>query len=248
MQQWFYGIRLYIAMATVLVTGQVYWWTTSVYGDSSLAAIRLQEIYAWIALGLLLLALSIAPLCSVIKKLPGKPLLRDARRMLGLSAAWFASLHVGITYIDQFKAANPFSLPVIYQWTFFIGLVALIILLALAFTSFNAAFRKLGVWWFRLHRLVYLAVLLVLLHAFAIGVHATTAPFIGTLAVVVALLFAAHFYLSVGPGRNPTILRSITLCYGLVATVAVFAYGISQGTAEPPLNQSNKGVQYESVR
>ena len=30
------------AMATLLVTAQVYWWTSSVYGDSSLAAIRLQ--------------------------------------------------------------------------------------------------------------------------------------------------------------------------------------------------------------
>ncbi len=239
-KNWFHGIRIYVALATVLLTLEVIWWTNSVYGESGVAAIRLQEIYAWISLGLLLVTLSIGPLCKLVPKLPGKSLLRDARRMLGVSAAWFASLHVGIAYIDQFKAANPFNLPTTYQLAFALGAVALIILSAMVVTSFDGAFRKMGIWWFRLHRLVYLAILLILFHAFNIGVHATTAPFIITLAVAVGLLFAAQFYISFGPGGQVTTLGSIVLCYGFLLTVGVFAYGFSQSLQE---NNTN-GVEY----
>lgn len=244
--QWPKGVRLYIALASVLVTIEANWWVHSVYGNSSTAAIRLQEIFAWTSLGLILATLAIGPLCKILPTLPGKSILRDARRMLGISAAWFACWHVGISYIYQFQLANPFNLPIIYQRAFAVGLVALLILIALAATSFDAAFRKLGIWWFRLHRLIYLSVLLILFHAFNIGVHATSWPFIGSLTVVVGLLFAAHMYLSFGPGREPTILRSIVLCYGLLVTVGVFAYGYSQHLGFQEVEGASSGGQYES--
>lgn len=244
LKNWLHGIRIYIAFATALLTLLVLWWTNSVYGGSSLAAIRLQEIYAWISLGLLLVTVGIGPVCKLVPKLPGKALLRDARRIFGISAAWFASLHVGIAYIDQFKAINPFNLPSSYQLAFSFGAVALLILLAMAFTSFNAAFRTMGIWWFRLHRLVYLAILLILFHAFNIGVHATTAPFILALTVAVGLLFAAHFYIAFGPGARATTLQSIILCYGFLLTVGIFAYGFSQGLQERATDDNTNGVEY----
>lgn len=246
MSQWPKGIRFYVALASVIVTAETYWWVQSVYGNSSTGAIRLQEIFAWIALGLILTTLAIGPLCKVLPEIPGKHILRDSRRMLGISAAWFAAWHVGVSYIDQFQAANPLHLPGIYQRAFAVGLIALLILVAMAVTSFDAAFRKLGIWWFRLHRLIYVSVLLVLFHAFNIGVHATTWPFIVTLTAVVAILFAAHMYLSFGPGREPTILRSIVICYGLLVTVGVFAYGYSQHLGFQEIEGSAPGGQYES--
>lgn len=246
-KKWPFGIRLYVAVLSLLVTVEAYWWTQSVYGGSSLALIRLQEIYAWIALGLLLLTLSIGPVCKLWERIPGKALLKDSRRLLGVSAAWFATLHVGIAYIDQFKSANPLNLPGEYQLAFGIGGVALLILLAMAFTSFNAAFRKLGIWWFRLHRLIYLAVLLILFHAFNIGVHAATWPFLITLAVIIGLLFGLNFYLSFGPRGNPvTTLQSLVLCYGLVVTVGIFAYGLTQRLATEQSPVSLNGGIYEN--
>lgn len=244
-RHWLGGIRFYIALITLIATAEIYWWTVSVYGDSSTTLIRLQEIYAWTAVGFLVAALSVGPLTAIFKNLPGKSLLRDARRMFGISAAWFASWHVGISYVSQFQAANPFSLPGEYQLAFGLGLLAFVILLALTFTSFNAAFRKLGIWWFRLHRLIYLAVLLILLHAFMIGVHATTLPFIGTLAVMAVLFFAAQAYLGFGPGREPTTIKSIAVCYGLLVTVGIFAYGFTQPDTAVPISSSTGGT-YEA--
>ena len=164
--------------------------------------------------------------------------------MLGIAAAWFASLNVGIAYIDQFKAANPFKLPAEYQLAFVVGAVALVILLVMAFTSFDAAFRKLGIWWFRLHRLVYLAILLILFHAFNIGVHATTAPFLIALAVAVLSIFAAHFYIAFRKDARISTLHSIVLCYGFVLTAGLFAYGVSLGMRDATLKTNSNGVQY----
>lgn len=241
---WPKGIRFYIGLASLVLTAEAYWWARSVYGDASTGIIRLQEVYAWIALGLIVVTLAIGPLCSLLPDLPGKAMLRDARRLLGVSAAWFAGWHVGISYINQFHAANPLHLPGVYQRAFAIGLVAFIILLALAVTSFDGAFRGLGRWWFRLHRLIYGAVLLILGHAFMIGVHATSWAFIGSLTATVALVLAAHFYLGFGPGREPTTLRSFILCYGLLVTIAVFAYGYTQHLNLSDIEGSSKGGQY----
>lgn len=230
LKEWPKGVRLYIGLFTILITAEVFWYTSAVYGGSSLAGIRLQEIYAWIALSLLLLTISIGPAYKVFARLPAKSIVFDARRMLGVSAAWFATLHVSISYFDQFNGANPLNLPAIYKQAFIVGSIALIILLAMTATSFNAAFRRLGIWWFRIHRLVYLAILLVLFHAFNIGVHATSLPFIGTLAIVIGLVFGMHFYLMFGSkGKPATNLQSLTLCYGLILTVGVFTYGLTQG-------------------
>lgn len=245
-RRWPQGIRFYIALTSLVVTAQVYWYVDSVYGTSNTATIRLQEIYAWTSVSLVLVTLSIGPLCALMPKLPGKAMLRDARRLLGVSAAWFAAWHVGISYWLQFRAANPLSLPGVYQRAFLVGIIALLILLALALTSFDAAFKRMGRWWFRLHRLIYLSVLLILVHAFTIGVHATTWPYIGALTVAIGLLFAAQLYLGFGPGREPTILRSIVLCYGLLLTIGIFAYGYSQNLGYSGASDSASGGAYEA--
>lgn len=112
---------------------------------------------------LIFLVLSLA--CTPLNTLFGfKPTL-SIRRILGLYAFLFASLHlfilVGIDYgfslyylkIDLGK--KPFI------W---VGLVVFIILLSLAITSFDWWKRKLGKNWKRLHRLVYLAGILAVIH------------------------------------------------------------------------------------
>ncbi len=165
-KHWLTGVRFYIAGATLLVTGLVVWWTETAYGGSSLTTIRCQETFAWLALSLMVLAISIGPTAKLFPKLPGKSILFEARRLIGVSAAWFATLHVGIAYFVQFSTANPFSLPAEYRNAFGLGVVALAILLAMAFTSFDKAFNGMGIWWFRLHRFIYVAIMLVLFHIF----------------------------------------------------------------------------------
>ena len=237
-RQWPTGIRFYIALASVVSTAEIYLAVRATYGISGTTTIRTQQIYAWISLSLILVALSIGPVCKALTNLPGKAVLRDARRMIGVSAAWFAAWHVGISYLNQFHAAKLFNLPGRYQLSFGLGIAAIAILIALSATSFDAALKAMGIWWFRLHRSLYIAVLLILLHAFLIGSHAVTLPFLAVLSVCIILIFAMHIFLGFGTGREPTRLKSIVVTYGLLATIAIFVFGYSQYAAAGRSNKS----------
>ena len=245
-RQWPKGIRFYIALISIVLTAEVYFSLHSIYGNSGTTIIRTQQTYAWISLTLIILALAIGPACKSFKWLPGTSLLRDARRMIGISAAWFAAWHVGISYIDQFHAANPFALPPKYQLAFLLGITALLILLAMALTSFDAAFKGMGIWWFRLHRLLYASVILILLHAFMIGSHALTLPFFVGMFIALTVLFALQVYLGFGPGKEPTMLKSITVVYGIVLVLATFAFGFHERAVFRATNMPNNGLQYET--
>ena len=112
---------------------------------------------------LILLVLSLA--CTPVRVLTGwNPVMR-LRRPLGLYAFMYAGLHLlvfaGLDY--------GFKLSLIWeelaQRRFIqVGLVAFLLLLPLAVTSTRQWIAKLGKSWKRLHRLVYLAALLALLH------------------------------------------------------------------------------------
>ena len=224
---WTHGIRFYIALASVLVTIEVLWWGRAVFGDTPLATIRIQEAYAWISTGLLAAALMIGPVLKAFPALPGKQLLREARRMVGISAFWFGLLHALIPYFKQFNTADASRLPDIYQWSLLLGVVGLFILMLMAFTSFDGAMKSMGVWWFRLHRFVYLAALAILLHAFMIGAHATSAGVLIALAAVALLWIGLNIYLLVR-SPNANFWRIIALSYGVMLLVAVLNYGLSQ--------------------
>jgi len=227
-KHWLAGIRLYIGVATVLVAADVWWWAQVSFGGGTIAVVRAEEVYAWLALAILVAALVIGPLLKIEPNLPGKPLLRDARRLLGVSAAVFATLHVGISYVALFHAANPFSLASVYQKAFGLGVVALVVLLAMAFTSFDRAFMGMGIWWFRLHRLVYVALLLAVMHAFMVGSHASSAPALLFIGWVAVLLLGMHITVVARRGVQPTNWQLVTLACTALFALAIFNYGLTQ--------------------
>ena len=112
---------------------------------------------------LILLALSLA--CSPLSSIFGWKQLIKVRRPLGLYAALYGLVHfyifIGVDYAFNlgFIWADASTKP--YIW---VGLAAGTILLALAVTSFRWWMRKLGKNWKRLHKLVYLAAPLIILH------------------------------------------------------------------------------------
>jgi DMSO/TMAO reductase YedYZ heme-binding membrane subunit len=222
---WFQGIRVYIAIGALLVSAETWWWAFASYGHTSLTAIRMEEVYAWLALGLLATALSIGPVYKVFPRLPGALLLRDARRLIGVSAAWFAALHAIIAYVSLFHATNPLNLPGAYRLAFGVGTLTLIILLLMAFTSFDAAFARMGVWWFRLHRLVYVAAIMATLHALLIGVHTAQAVPLLAMGVAAMLLLGLHIGAAFAKGR-PTKWQWATMCGALLALALTFIYGV----------------------
>jgi len=112
----------------------------------------------------LVLVLVITPL----RVTAGWPQLARYRRMSGLFVFFYASLHwlayvwfdMGFVWVDVLADVpkRPFIL---------VGSLAWLLLLALAATSFNRAIRALGPQrWRRLHRLVYAAAMLAVLHFF----------------------------------------------------------------------------------
>lgn len=114
----------------------------------------------WTLVGLLL-TLSVTPL----RRLTGRPRLVRYRRMLGLFAFFYASLHfVTYLWLDQFFDPAAIVRDIVKRPFITVGFAAFLLLIPLAATSTNAMMRRLGRNWQRLHRLVYPIALLGVLH------------------------------------------------------------------------------------
>ena len=110
----------------------------------------------------LLITLTITPL----RKLSGWTWLIKLRRLAGLFAFFYATLHF-ITYIwlDQFFDLSAMYKDVIKRPFITIGFAAFVMLIPLALTSTNAMMKKMGGKnWQLLHRLVYAIALFGVLH------------------------------------------------------------------------------------
>lgn len=146
------------------------------------------ELGQW-ALRFLLLTLAATP----VRRLTGWTVLLRHRRLLGLTAASYAMIHLLVYALLDQGLLWPQILGDIVKRPFITaGMAAFVLLLPLAATSFDAAIRRLGARrWQALHRLVYVATGLGLLH-FWWKVKADTAePAIYL--TVFALLLAARF-------------------------------------------------------
>ncbi|AJQ97392.1 sulfite oxidase heme-binding subunit YedZ [Gynuella sunshinyii] len=119
------------------------------------------EDLATVAIWLLLLGLAITPAKQIFRI---NDLMRF-RRMVGLYAFTYALLHL-LSYL-AFILGWDFSAlweDIIKRPYIIVGTLSLVILAALAATSYKAAMRFLGKRWKKLHQLVYPAVLLAILH------------------------------------------------------------------------------------
>ena len=113
------------------------------------------------ALNLLLITLSITPVAKILKR----GYLLQTRRVLGLYAYSYALFHVlnFLAFEVQFDGAL-FISEVIKRPYITVGMVAFLLLTALAITSLNKLKRKMGKSWQRLHNFSYLIILLVTIH------------------------------------------------------------------------------------
>lgn len=106
------------------------------------------------ALKFLLLALAITP----VRRLTGWNVLIQYRRMLGLFAFFYASLHLSAYIVlDQYFAFDAMVTDVLKRPFITMGMAAWLLMLPLAITSTRGWIRRLGRRWSRLHRLVYVS-------------------------------------------------------------------------------------------
>jgi sulfoxide reductase heme-binding subunit YedZ len=113
------------------------------------------------ALRFLLISLAVTPL----RQLGWRGAAR-LRRMLGLYAFFYAAAHVtSYVVLDNFFDWPAIAADILKRRYITVGMLALMLLLPLAATSTDAMIRRLGGRrWRRLHRLVYAAAMLAVLH------------------------------------------------------------------------------------
>ena len=143
----------------------------------------------------LCLTLAVTPL----RKIFGINSLVKFRRMLGLFAFFYGSLHL-LTYVwfdRQFKllsvvqdvAQRPFIL---------VGMTAFVLMVPLALTSTNRMVKRLGgKLWAKLHRLVYIAAIAAVVHFWMLVKSDTSLPL--TFAFIVLFLLGYRILLKYAP-------------------------------------------------
>jgi methionine sulfoxide reductase heme-binding subunit len=103
--------------------------------------------------------------CTPLNTLFGWKELIKRRRAIGLYAFMYASLHFTVFFaIDYGFDWNEFNRQIVEKPFILLGLSGGLILLALAITSFQWWMRKMGKSWQSLHRGVYIAAVVVILH------------------------------------------------------------------------------------
>jgi DMSO/TMAO reductase YedYZ heme-binding membrane subunit len=143
--------------------------------SGTLQTTRIEQAFGFIATALLYIAIIASPLTKVFPHLPFKDAYLHARRAIGVSAFYYAFLHVYITFFDQlggFSGLGYFTTT--YNLSFILGIFALGVLFIMAATSFDWVIAKMSYKkWKLLHRLIYFASIALLVHIMLIGPHFT---------------------------------------------------------------------------
>ena len=146
--------------------------TSSLEPTAADAFITARQLYGLTALGVLLSACLIGPLTAVFPRLPLKSVLLAGRRAIGVSAFVIAIPHVAC-YLGPVLLRNWRELyepGLLWVVGLVLGLLAILDLAMLTWTSRDAAVKALGgKRWKRLHRTIYVAVPVLLLHALFVG-------------------------------------------------------------------------------
>ena len=160
------GSRLAKPVVFVVALLPLLYWLTALFQDAlgaNPAEALLRGTGLW-TLRMLCLLLLVTPL----REATGWTALARLRRMLGLFVFFYALVHfVAYAWLDQSGQWDDILLDIPKRPFILVGLLAFMLLLPLALTSFNAAIRWLGAArWRKLHQAVYLIALLAILHFF----------------------------------------------------------------------------------
>ncbi len=134
----------------------------------------------------ILLTLSMTPLRKITKSLEWIKF----RRMLGLFAFFYASIHMlSYTGLDYRFDFEPLIDDVLKKKFIFIGFSAWVLLIPLAFTSSNKMIKHLKQNWKKLHSLIYVISILGVLHYIWLSKTIFFKPLIFLIILIILLLF-----------------------------------------------------------
>ncbi|TAA45103.1 sulfite oxidase heme-binding subunit YedZ [Corallincola spongiicola] len=154
------ALKSFTHLACLLTAvGAFYLGITDQLGGDPVKAII--HFYGKASLNLLILTLCVTPLSRWRRE----PLWLRLRRLLGLYAFFFASLHIlSFLWFDLQLAFALFISEVIQRPYITLGMAAYLVLLALTITSTKSMQRRLGKRWQLLHNWVYLGLPAIVVH------------------------------------------------------------------------------------
>lgn len=182
--------RFYILVSAVALSLLIPSYLRLQIPSDQLFYIRVEQIFGYTCVLLWYVALLISPLHKRLGGRFGIGYLVFARRAIGVSAGYFALLHVIITFLGQMDGFRGLLLlPDRFLWALGLGSVSLVILLLMALTSFDRViaymtYRR----WKWLHRLGYIGGICVLLHMWMIGTHLSYLTFKSIIFVMLVTL------------------------------------------------------------
>ena len=157
----FAPLKLLVLVALCVPAALVAWrFQAHVLGADPLNA-AIHEIGNW-TIKLIFLALAVTP----ARRILDWPRVLTLRRMIGVAAFCYAAMHLSLYALDHRFDVVKIATEIALRFYLTIGFTALVILAALAATSTDGMMRRLGRRWRPLHRLVYLAALLAVVHFF----------------------------------------------------------------------------------
>jgi sulfoxide reductase heme-binding subunit YedZ len=175
------------------------------------------------AVRFLLLSLAVTP----FRRIARFPKLILVRRMLGLAALGYALLHFTLYCFDQKWNVPLIASEIVLRLYLTIGFIALLGLITLGSTSFDAAIRWLGGAWGRLHRIVYGIGILALIHYFMqTKADVYLATLMAGLFILLMLYRLAH-----GRGFDIASLPVLAACAALAGLLTALAEITWYGTA-----------------
>lgn len=226
-----YGRRIVYVLALLWAFG-LYVQATKIPVTTA-ALSSLMRSYALTALFLTYGVLAPGLLVNFFPRAPFGGLLVHLRRAVGVSMFFFGFLHATIAFFHNLSGnmTSVLFLSSRNQWALVFSACAFVILSLLAMTSFDVMVKKLGRRWKQLHRLVYIAFLFVVFHAFFIGSHFTVPT--NPIPVIVNVLSLAYILLEVLATAkrrwrtSPGFTWTNAPLFGFLFVVIVFAVGAS---------------------
>lgn len=152
---------------------------------------------------LTLIFLSLTVAITPLRKIFGINSLVKLRRMLGLFAFFYGSLHL-LTYIWFDRLFNFISVgqDVVRRPFILAGMTAFVLMVPLAITSTNKMVKRLGgKRWAKLHRLVYLSVIAGVVHFWMLVKSDTSLPL--TFGFIVLFLLGYRLFTRYAPAQQP---------------------------------------------
>ncbi|HTV71531.1 MAG TPA: protein-methionine-sulfoxide reductase heme-binding subunit MsrQ [Rhizobiaceae bacterium] len=222
----FSPLKASVLFAVSLPAIFILWWAVSGGLGPRPITEAIHQTGDW-AIRILIATLAVTPLRRILDW----PKLIVVRRMLGVSALFYALTHLTLYALDQkwdlWKVASEIWL----RTYLLIGFTALLGLIALGLTSFDRSIKALGRNWNRLHKIVYAIGFLAVIHYFMqTKLDVYQATFLAGLFILLMLYRLAHWR-----GYDiakPLVLASVAII-GTVLTAAAELLWYATATGVP---------------